>query len=86
LKHPYRHRYIPQPSRPQVDEVYPANQTGRRLSHENLNTVPGGHHPRRTIEHRTAVVPIPRFGLAGCDAHAHRQLQLALRGYRRIDS
>ncbi len=44
----------------------------------------GGHHPRRTVEHRTEVIRPPQFGFAGRNPHPHRQLQLALRGHRRI--
>ena len=47
--------------------------------------MPGGHHPRGTVQHRTEVVGLPQFGLAGRDPHPHRQLQLQLRGHRRID-
>ena len=47
--------------------------------------MPGGHHPRRTVQHRTEVVGLPQFGFAGRDPHPHRQLQLALRGHRGID-
>ena len=47
--------------------------------------MPGGHHPRRTIEHRTEVVPVPKLGLAGRQSHPHRQLQRPLRGDRGTD-
>ena len=47
--------------------------------------MPGGHHPRRPIQHRTEVVPVSQLGLAGRDPHPHRQLQRPLRGHRRID-
>ena len=46
--------------------------------------MPGGHHPRRTIEHRTEVIPVAQLGFAGRHPHAHRQLQRSLRGHRRI--
>ena len=46
----------------------------------------GGHHPRRTIEHRTEVVAVAQLGFTGRDAHPHRQLQSTLRGHRRVDS
>ncbi len=42
------------------------------------------HHPRSTIEHRTEVIPVAQFGLAGREPHPHRQLQPPLRGHRRI--
>ncbi len=45
----------------------------------------GGHHPRRPVEHRPEVVPVPQFGFAGRDAHADRQLKLPLRVDRRVD-
>jgi len=41
--------------------------------------VPGGHHPRRTVEHGTEVVPVSQLGLPGGQSHSHRQLQLPLR-------
>ena len=47
--------------------------------------MPGGHHPRRTVEHRTEVIRLPQLGFAGRQPHPHRQLQRPLRGYRRID-
>ena len=47
--------------------------------------MPGGHHPRRTIEHRAEVVALPQLGFAGRQPHPHRQLQRPLRGHRRID-
>ena len=46
--------------------------------------MPGGHHPRRTIEHRTEIVPSAQLGFAGRQPHPHRQLQRPLRGHRRI--
>ena len=46
--------------------------------------MPGGHHPRRTIEHRTEVIPVAQLGFAGRQPHPHRQLQRPLRGHRRI--
>jgi hypothetical protein len=42
--------------------------------------VPGGHHPRCPVHYRTEVILVPQFGLAGRDAHPHRQLQRPLRG------
>ena len=47
--------------------------------------MPGGHHPRRPVEHRAEVVPVPQFGLAGRQPHPHRQLQRPLRGHRSVD-
>ncbi len=44
----------------------------------------GTHHPRRSIERRTEVVTVAKFGLAGCDAHPYRQLQPQLRGHSSI--
>jgi hypothetical protein len=52
--------------------------------YQNLTPVSGGHYPRRAIEHRTEVVPVPKFGFTGCDAHPHRQFQPPLCGHRRI--
>ena len=48
--------------------------------------MPGGHHPRRAVEHRAEVVPVPQLGLTGRDAHPHRQLQRPLSGDRGVDS
>ena len=36
--------------------------------------MPGGHHPRRTIEHRTEVIALAQLGFAGRQTHPHRQL------------
>ena len=47
--------------------------------------MPGGHHPRRTIQHRTEVITLPQLCFAGRQPHSHRQLQFALRGYGGID-
>ena len=38
-----------------------------------------GHHSCGAIEHRSEVVPVAQLGLAGCQTHSHRQLQLPLR-------
>ena len=46
--------------------------------------MPGGHHPRRTIQHRTEVIPAAQLGFPGRQPHPHRQLQRPLRGHRRI--
>ena len=46
--------------------------------------MPGGHHPRRTVQHRTEVIPLAQLGLAGRQPHPHRQLQRPLRSHRRI--
>ena len=37
--------------------------------------MPGGHHPRGTVEHRTEVVTLPKLGFVGRDAHPDRQRQ-----------
>jgi hypothetical protein len=41
--------------------------------------MPGGHHACGSIEHRPEIVPVSQLGLAGCQSHSHRQLQLPLR-------
>ena len=84
LEHPDRGRQIPQPPRPQIEEINPAEQTRRRIGQQDLTAVPGGHHPRGTVEHRTEIVRPPQLGFAGRDPHPHRQLQRPLRGHRRI--
>jgi hypothetical protein len=81
LKHPDRRRHIPQPSRPQIHEIHSAQQTRRRLGRQDLTTMPGGHHPCGTIEHRAEVVPISQLRFTGCQPHSYRQLQGPLRGY-----
>ena len=47
--------------------------------------MPGGHHPRSAVQHRAEIVSVPQFGLPGRNAHAHRELQLPLRGNGGID-
>ena len=47
--------------------------------------MPGGHHPRCTIQHRTEVIAVPKLGFAGRQPHPHRQLKRPLRGHRRIN-
>ena len=76
LEHPDRGGQIPQPPRPQIHQINSTEQTRRRLGQQDLTAMPGGHHPRRTIQHRTEVVRPAQFGFAGRDAHPHRQLQL----------
>ena len=43
-----------------------------RAVEQNLPAVPGGHHPRRTVQHRTEVIPLAQFGLAGRQPHPYR--------------
>ena len=45
---------------------------------------PGGHHPRRAVEHRPEIVGPAQLRLAGRQPHPHRQLKLPLSGHRRI--
>jgi hypothetical protein len=47
--------------------------------------MPGGHHPRGTVEHRTEVIRPPQLCLTGRQTHPNRQLQRALRGHRGIN-
>ena len=61
-----------------------AAQPGRAAVEQDLPAVPSGHHPRRTIQRRTEVVPVTQLGFASRQAHPHRQLQRPLRGHRRI--
>ena len=70
---------------PRFDQIDTAEQTRRRVGHQDLTAVAGGHHPRGAIQHRAEVVVVPQLGLAGRDPHSHRQLQFALRVDRRID-
>jgi hypothetical protein len=85
LKHRHRDWQVPQPSRPQIHQINPAEQNRRRVSQQNLTAMPGSHHPRRTVEHRTEIVPVAQFGLTGRNAHPHRQLQRPLRSDRSIN-
>ena len=85
LEHPDWGRQIPQPPRPQIHQIDAAEQTRRRVGQQDLPAVPGGHHPRRSIEHRTEVVCPAQLGFAGRQPHPHRQLQHPLRGHRGID-
>jgi hypothetical protein len=45
-----------------------------RIGLQDLTAMPGGHHPRSTIEHRTEVVRPPQLGFAGREPHPNRQL------------
>ena len=85
LEHLNRGRQIPQPPRPQIQQINPAEQPRRRLGQQDLTAVPGGHHPCRTIQHRTEIVPVAQLGFPGRQPHPHRQLQCPLRGHRGID-
>ena len=84
LKYPDRGGQIPQPPRPQIDEINPAEQTRRRVGQQDLTAMPGGHHPRGTIQNRSEIVALTQLGFAGRQAHAHRQLQCPLCSHRRI--
>ena len=63
----------------------PLSRPGRRCRRAESDRRARRHHPRRTVEHRTEVVPVPQLGLTGRHAHPHRQLQRPLRSDRRID-
>jgi len=78
LEHLNRGRQIPQPPRPQIQQIHPTEQTRRRLGQQDLTTMSSGHHLCGTIEHRSEVIPISQLGLAGCQSHSHRQRQLPL--------
>ena len=84
LEHLNRSREIPQPSRPQIEQINAAEQSHRRLGQKDLPAVPGGHHPRSSIQHRTEIITLAQLGFPGRNPHPHRQFQFALRGYRRI--
>jgi D5 N terminal like len=84
LKYPDRGGQIPQPPRPQIHQINSAEQTRRRLGQQDLTAMPGGHHPRGSIEHRTEVIAVPKLGFAGRQPHPHRQLKRPLRGHRCI--
>ena len=84
LEDPDRRRHVPQPSGSQIHQINAAEQTRRRVGQQDLTAMPGGHHPRRTVQHRTEVIPTPQFGFAGRQPHPHRQFQRPLRGYRGI--
>ena len=85
LEQPDRGGQISQPPRPQIHQINSAEQTRRRVGQQDLTTMPGGHHPRSTIQRRTEVIPVAQFGFAGRQPHPHRQLQRPLRGHRGID-
>ena len=84
LKHPHRDWQVAQPARPQIQQLHSAEQHRRRLGQQDLTTVPGGHHPGGTVQHRTEIVRPPQLGFAGRDPHPHRQLQCPLRSHRRV--
>ncbi len=44
-----------------------------------------GHQSGRPIEHNTEVVVTAKLGLAGGDAHPHRQFKRPLRGHSGVD-
>ena len=56
LKQPDRGRQIPQPPRPQIHQINATDQNCRRIGQQNLPAMPGGHHPRSTVQRDTEVV------------------------------
>lgn len=44
--------------------------------------MPGGHDPRRTIEHHPEIIGLAQFGFTGGQPHSHRQVQLPLCSHR----
>jgi hypothetical protein len=84
LEHLNRGRQIPQPPRPQIQQIHSAEQNRGRLGQQDLPAMPGGHHPRRTVQHRTEIVALSQLGFPGRQPHPHRQLQPQLRGHRGI--
>jgi hypothetical protein len=75
LKYPNRYRYISQPSRPQIQKINPAQQSGCRIGDQYLTTVPGGHHPGSAVKHRTEIITAAKLSLPGRNTHPHRQLK-----------
>jgi hypothetical protein len=86
LKHRDRVRHVPQPSRPEVQQIHAAQQSCCGVGHQDLTAMPGGHHPCSPVEHRAEVVPVPQLSLAGRQPHPHRQPQRPLCSDRSIDS
>ncbi len=85
LKHVDRLGDIAQPPRSQVDQVDSGEELRRRAVEQDLAAVAGRHHPRGAVEHRAEVVVAAQLGLAGGDAHPHRQFQRPLRGDGGVD-
>ena len=79
LEHLNRGRQIPQPARPQIQQIHSAEQTRRRVGQQDLTTMSSGHHSCGSIEHRSEVIAVAQLRLAGCQSHSHRQLQRPLR-------
>jgi hypothetical protein len=86
LKHPNRHRHIPQSPPSQIQKINSAEQTRRRVSDKDLATMPCGHHPCGAVEHGAEVVTGPKLSFPGRDTHPHRQLESQLGLDSRIDS
>ena len=70
---------------PNDNQVDATDQSRGGAVEQDLAAMAGRHHSRGAIEHRAEVVVSAQFGLAGGDAHPHRQLQRPLRGHRGID-
>ena len=69
---------------PRSSRSTPLSRPAVESGEQDLTAMPGSHHPRGTVQHRTEVVPVPQFGLAGRQPHPHRQLQRPLRVHRGI--
>ena len=85
LEQSHRGGQIPQPSRPQIEQIDSAEQTRRRLGHQHLAAMARGHHTCGAVQHRTEIIRPPQLGFTGRQPHPHRQLQRPLRGHRGVN-
>ena len=83
--HPDRSGQVPQPPLPQIVEIDSTEQTRRRIGHQDLSTVSGGHRPSGAVEHGSEVVPVAQLSLPSRQSQPHRQLNCSLRRDRGLD-
>jgi hypothetical protein len=69
----------------EIGQLVAFQQPGAEVRQQDLPAMAGRHDARGAVQRRTEIVAVAQLGLAGADAHAHRQFEAALRSDRRID-
>ena len=78
-------RVVPMRNLVPASVVPPAEKMCCGVIEQDLTTVPGSHHPRSAIQHRTEVVRPPKLCFTGRNPHPYRQFEGTLCGDCGID-